>query len=301
MATIDRSNTTLTVTASSRLVVPFPFIGNVEFHIADPTVTPTAMSVPLPLLGVINLPVGFFFQAPTIDANASLRLRGTPGESVAGWTLGFIQLKYIGTNQSRYRGATSRDGSMFVTGSNQILCRDTDTPPTGTSPEVWYDSFAFGGTTGPTGTNRLAAGTVIPAAGFLDVPAHLFDRPARPWPLVEQNPVVRGRPYNFLQHAEIELLFCTMLVAQDPGGKFHLLMHFYWNVIWEWLFKVDGSGQVVVDRALRKGHNIQSVQTGNPMDRRFHGKEFDLSLPVSNTVSRRPPRKVAAADWRYQH
>ena len=92
-----------------------------------------------------------------------------------------------------------------------------------------------------------------------------------------------------------------MLVAQDPGGKFHMLKHFYWNVIWEWLFKVDGSGKVVVDRALRREHNIQSVQTGNPMDPRFHGKEFNLSLPVSNTVSRRPPLKFAAADWRHQH
>jgi hypothetical protein len=301
VATIDRANTTMTTKGGVTIPLVFPFVGRVDVTLDDPTVTPTALVVPLPVVGTVNLPVGFYFQSPTIDANASMRLRGNPGENVAGWTLGFVQLKYIGTNQSRYRGATPRDGSTFVTGSNQTVCRDTDTPPAGTRPEVWYDSFAFGGTTGPKGTNRLAAGTTLPASGFLDVPAHLFDRPARPWPIIEPNGVVRGRPYNYLQHSETELLFCTLLVARDPAGKFHTLMHFYWNVVWEWLFKLDGSGRVVEDRALRKGHNIQPVQTGNPMDAKFQGKEFDLNLPVSNVVSRKPPTKMSAADWRHQY
>jgi len=53
-------------------------------------------------------------------------LTGAAGENVANWTLGFIQLKYIGTNHARYRGATDRHGSALVSHSNQILCRDTD-------------------------------------------------------------------------------------------------------------------------------------------------------------------------------
>ena len=37
-------------------------------------------------------PPWFKFKSPRIDAEASVRLVGAAGESVAGWTLGFIQL-----------------------------------------------------------------------------------------------------------------------------------------------------------------------------------------------------------------
>jgi hypothetical protein len=235
-----------------------------------------------------------FFNSPTIDANASIHLKGTAGEIVAGWTLGFIQLKYIGTNHARYRGATVSDGSVLVTHSNKTLCRDTDTGST----EVWYDSLKSGGTTGPAGTNKLAAGTAIPAAGFLVVPAHLFDQPDRRWPSVEPNTVVHGHPNNFLHYTVIELLFCTMLVAQEPGGRFHMLKHFYWNVIWEHTFKRDGTGKVVLDKPSRLQQNVQHpAHTGNPRDHKFFGREFDLRLPVSNTVSRKAAHKHAVADW----
>jgi hypothetical protein len=224
-----------------------------------------------------------------------VRLTGAPGENVAGWTLGFIQLKYIGTDYARYRGAFDRDGSILITGSNQIVCRDTDIGST----EVWYDSLNSGGATGPNGTNKLPAGTAIPASGFLDVPAHLFDQPSRSWQSLVANSSAAGNPNNFLHHVDIGLAFCTMLVAQDPGNKFHMLMHFYWNVRWEQMFTVDGTGKVVPGRLIHLQHNIQRpAHTGNPMDHRFHGKEYDLTLPVSLTVSRRPHRVHPAPDWR---
>jgi len=239
-------------------------------------------------------PIGFKFASPTIDADASMRLTGAAGENVAGWTLGFIQLKYIGTNHARYRGATVRDGSSLVTHSNLIVCRDTDIG----SAEVWYDSLNAGGTTGPTGTNKLAAGTVLPAAKALDVRAHLFDQPSRWWPSVRVNTLVAGRPTNYLHYAVVELLFCTMLVARDPAGSYHMLKHFYWNVIWEHIFKRNGAGNVVLDRATRLQQNVQTpTHSGNPRDPKFRGSEYSLRLPVSNTVSRQPPRIVQAADW----
>ncbi|HTT17904.1 MAG TPA: hypothetical protein VMG82_03100 [Candidatus Sulfotelmatobacter sp.] len=286
MATISKVNTTLTVRAGSdRFAVVLPILGRIELPGVPPSVTPDAGPW-----------VGFDFNSPTIDAFGSIRLTGTAGESVAGWTLGFIQLKYIGTNYARYRGATDRDGSILITGSNQVVCRDTDIG----SVEVWYDSLNSGGTTGPNGTNKLPAGTIIPATGFLDVPAHLFDQPSRTWQSIVKNTSVPGHPNNFLHHADIGLAFCTMLVARDPANKFHMLMHFYWNVRWEQMFAVDGTGKVVAGRTVHLQHNIQRpVHTGNPMDRRFHGKEFDLSLPVSNTVSRQPHRVHPAADWRH--
>jgi hypothetical protein len=262
--------------------------GNVTLTVRVPGTKPTATPDPGP-------PVGFDFNSPTIDADASMRLTGAVGENVANWTLGFIQLKYIGTNHARYRGATDRHGSALVSHSNQILCRDTDIG----SAEVWYDSLNAGGTTGPTGTNKLAAATILPPATFLDVRAHLFDQPARWWPVVHTNTLVPGRPNNFLHYAVVELLFCTMLVAQDPAGNFTMLKHFYWNVIWEHTFKRDGAGNVVLDRATRLQQNVQHpVHSGNPRDPKFFCKEYDLTLPVSNTVSRRPPRIMEAFDWK---
>jgi hypothetical protein len=269
MATIDTLNTTL----------------RVEPGRSFPTITPRPTD-----------PVGFKFRSPTLDAYGSMRLKGRPGEDVSGWTLGFIQLKFIATNYSRYRGRYDRDGSMLVTENNQIVCRDTDDDST----EVWYDSLNAGGDTGPDGTNQLDDGTIIPPTGFLDVPSHLYDRPKRFWASVEENPVVRGNPDNFLYHTDIGLAFCTMLVAQDPDKKFHMLKHFYWNVRWEQMFVVDASGTVVQGRTIHLQHNIQQpVHSGNPMDKRFYGKEYDLTLPVSNIVSRRPARTNAAPDWRH--
>lgn len=285
MAKISKVNTTLTIKAGSdQLAVLLPIFGRIVLPGVPPSVTPNGA-----------VAAGFDFNSPTIDAFGSMRLTGAAGENVAGWTLGFIQLKYIGTNYARYRGASDHDGSILITGSNQILCRDTDIGST----EVWYDSLNSGGATGPNGTNKLAAGTVIPASGFLDVPAHLFDQPSRRWQSIVKNSSVAGNPNNFLYHTDSGLAFCTMLVAQDPAHKFHMLMHFYWNVRWEQMFTVDASGNVIEGAVVHLQHNIQRpAHSGSPMDRRFSGREYDLTLPVSNTVSRRPNRVHPAADWR---
>jgi hypothetical protein len=262
-------------------------VRNVTLSVRVPGTKPTVTADAGP-------PVGFNFNSPTIDADGSMRLTGSAGEDVSGWTLGFIQLKYIGTNHARYRGATVRDGSALVTHSNQIVCRDTDLGST----EVWYDSLNSGGTTGPAGTNKLAAGTVLPATKLLDVRAHLFDQPSRWWASVRPNTLVAGSPNNFLHYAVAELLFCTMLVAQDPAGRFHMLKHFYWNVIWEHTFKHALAGNVIVDRMIRLQQNVQRlIHSGNPHDPKFFNKEYSLHLPVSNTVSRQPPRIVQAPDW----
>jgi len=88
MATISKVNTTLTVKAGSdRFDVVLPILGKIELPGIPPSVT--LDSGPW---------VGFDFNSPTIDAYGSMRLTGTAGENIAGWTLGFIQLKYIGTD-----------------------------------------------------------------------------------------------------------------------------------------------------------------------------------------------------------
>jgi hypothetical protein len=52
------------------------------------------------------------FKAAQITSPGSVELRGRPGGSVGGFTLGVIQLEYIETNHARYRGATAADGLL---------------------------------------------------------------------------------------------------------------------------------------------------------------------------------------------
>ncbi len=267
MASIDLTKVTLRVTVPG----------------TKPTISPDA-----------GPPRSFICNAPTIDADASIELKGNAGEDVSRWTLGFVQLKYVGTDHARYRGALDKNGSVLVSNSNTILCRDTDIGST----EIWYDSLNSGGTVGPRGTNKLAAGTVIPASKSIVVRAHLFDRPRRGWSAVRVNTLVPGNPNNFLHYSVGELLFCTMLVARSPAGVMTMLKHFYWNVIWEHTYQRDRAGNVVLNREIRLQHNVQQpVQSGNPRDSKFFGREYDLTLPISNTISRRAPQITQARDW----
>jgi hypothetical protein len=42
---------------------------------------------------------------------------------------------------------------------------------------------------------------------------------------------------NYLREGQVELLFCTALALREPGGRFHLLKHFFWNVLWQATFQ----------------------------------------------------------------
>jgi len=57
---------------------------SVLLHITVPGTKPDVTPM---LNGVIS---GFAFNSPTIDADGAMTLKGTAGEDVAGWTLGFI-------------------------------------------------------------------------------------------------------------------------------------------------------------------------------------------------------------------
>jgi hypothetical protein len=68
--------------------------------------------------------------SPWIHAMATVRVRGSPGEDVGLWRLGFIQLKFITDEWAHYRGPTRTQGSVFVSMDRpparpQQLCRDT--------------------------------------------------------------------------------------------------------------------------------------------------------------------------------
>lgn len=229
---------------------------------------------------------------PGIAAGGSVVLVGAAGESVAGWALGYIQLKFIATDYARYRGRSVAEGSVLVTRSNQILCRDTDE----SSPELWYDPIRAG-MHGARGTRVLPAGTAIQpsgeyviSAGFRDAPRRFFDAKVRN--------TATGAD-NLAHHIDIGLHFCTMLTAREPGGRYHVLKHFYWNVRWETHFdrSAAGSPQLRLP-AEHLALNIQHhVHSGVPNDPRFRGRELDPHLPISNNISRRPDRVQSARDW----
>jgi hypothetical protein len=238
-------------------------------------------------------PASFEFRCPGFIATGTMRLRGASGEALGGWTLGYVQLKFIGTNYARYQGARDRDGSILVTGSNQIVCRDTDEA----SPAVWYDPVSWG-IHGARGTRVLAAGTTIPASGFLDVVAGFGDAPHRSWPTVHSNTAIPSRPDNFLHHVDIALHFCTVLTARDPANNFHLLKHFYWNVRWELMFTRSAAGVIAPGQVIHQELNIQrTVHSGASNDRRFQHRELAMIIPISNTVSRQPNRVHCSRDW----
>lgn len=232
-------------------------------------------------------------SCPGISAAGSVTLHGAPGESLAGWALGYLQLKFIATDYSRYRGNSTTLGSVRVTRSNQILCRDTDEA----SPELWYDPISWG-IHGTRGTRVLPAGTVVPpgggtyllSAGFGDAPGRNFDS-------FVANSATRTN--NFIHHVDIGLQFCTMLTARDPAGRYHVLKHFYWNVRWESHFRRDlaGAPQVVLPADHLQLNIQRAVHSGVPNDRRFRGRELDATLPISNDVTRRPARLHPARDW----
>lgn len=239
------------------------------------------------------------FNSPWIDATGSVPLRGAPNEDVSGWTVGFVQLKFIGTDYTRYRGRTSSQGSMLVTRSNQIVCRDTDED----TPELWYDPIAWG-IHGGRGTRQMPAGTRLSATGELTLTSLLQDAPSRHHQATRLNRATRVD--NFIHHSEIELHFCTMFVVQEPParpgatGRFHPIRHFYWNVRFEQMFEPQPSGVPLIGRTRVQEINIQrKIHSGLSNDPRFRGKEFDMRLPISNVVSRRPHRIHEAADWRH--
>jgi hypothetical protein len=232
-------------------------------------------------------------DCPTdIVASGTATLVGVPFEPVGGWALGYIQLKFIGTNYAIYRGRTEREGSILVNNSNQILCRDTDE----TTPELWYDPIAWG-IHGTRGTRQLNPAATLPNTGRLAITSGLSDGPRRRFATQRMN--ARTGRTNFLYKIQTELHFCTILTAFEPGRNRYLpLKHFYWNVLWTAHLGVNAAGASTITRRDLMQMNIQNrVHSGVPDDKRFKDKVLDATLPISNNVSRRAPRVTESANY----
>lgn len=186
-------------------------------HLAPGSATITRGHHPHVSTPTVNLATGrASFQGSSITATGAARLAGHAGDSPAGWELGFVQAQWIETNWVSYLGRHDSDGSLFLQRGRPPArpaqgCRDT----VGAVGAIWYNA-ADNGTT-----------------GSLHAPlsARFYDKPGDDCALVERNG--RTGKDNYLSEAQFEFHFCTVLVLRDPGGVFHQLCSFYWNVHWQ--------------------------------------------------------------------
>jgi hypothetical protein len=214
------------------------------------------------------------FECSTdIAANGSVILDGS--QPAVGWRLGFIQMEWIDTNWLYYRGQQNQDGSIFFQRSRapsrpSRVCRDVDPPG-----DVFYtDSWNLA---------KIVPGDVFP----LTLSVNHADRPQDSCDAVVVNSKT-AKP-NFLQEAQLEFLFCTVLSAQDPAGKFHHLKSFFWNVRWQAKFQPASFANPngawnVASVAKGQGQATSNVHDGGPNDPRFSGKLTDMSVPACNAL-----------------
>jgi hypothetical protein len=200
----------------------------------------------------------------------------TGSQPAVGWTLGFIQAEWVDTNWLYYRGEHNNDGSILFQRSRPPsrpvkACRDVD-PAT----DIFYtDSWN------------------LPAVKLTDsFPLTLkvdhSDRPKDSCDGVVLNS--KTGKNNFLREAQLEFLFCTVLTARDPTGRYFHLKSFYWNVRWQARFQPFSFASPmgvwhVTPTAGGQGQSTSGVIEGEPSDRRFKGILTDLAVPGCNALT----------------
>jgi hypothetical protein len=242
-------------------------------HVNPPAVSGTAMS----------------YTGTPIRATGEVTLLGAPGDSAAGWTVGFVQAQWIETNWCYYRGQTAQDGSIFIQRArpparpNQACCDCVNGSPVS---RLFYSTIPAHGEIA-TGT----AGAVFP----LTLKVSHFDQPSDSVDLVEMNAHPASGPAapNFLAESQMEFHFCTILSVLDPAGTFHHLLSFYWNVHWQATFhptsftNPPAGSRVHIVRAGTSA-NVGHLIKGTPTDRRFTG--------ILNTAQTKSCNQVASAE-----
>lgn len=170
-----------------------------------------------------------WFQSDWIRATGTVRLDGDPGDNASNWELGFLQVRWVRTTWVHYKAnwtdpGAINDGSMLLqVGKPPAMpkqrCRDIGDG--GPATQIWYARPL----------NAKGAAGAFPQT----LTATFSDQPGTTFPAVILNSLT-NKP-NFLREGQVELLFCTALALREPGGRFHLLKHFYWNVLWQATFQ----------------------------------------------------------------
>lgn len=218
---------------------------------------------------------------------------GSPGESVAGWRIGFIQLKHTTTEWADYRGLTNADGSIFAAmdrppARTQQLCLDC-----GPNQRPFYDvEVPMNSTTDDFSTDRtfvFGSGMVIPARGPLEVNVIHSDAPSREFEIMVPNTKFTPPRDNYIRSLESRAAFITLLTAKDPQGQFHFIKHMYWNAIWRAHFRWNPTVRRLEKTDESGGVNYQrQSHSGIPDDARFasslRGATPGASLQLCNRL-----------------
>lgn len=226
-----------------------------------------------------------------LTAVGEVYLRGQPNEAVGGWTLGFIQLEFLERFHLRYRGASVRDGSIFVNLSHGLA---QDCHADSATARPWYRDPALQAQDEYHAV--LAAAERLPASGEAHLDAGYSDRPADYVPAVLANSAT-GHD-NHLHHWDSVWRFVTFLAAKGPHDRRpRILKHFYWSAAIDVYFERAGAG-VTPTRMLK--HFITAdpvVHSGDPDDPRFRGADID-HLPLARDLALRGALRLTPhADW----
>lgn len=229
------------------------------------------------------------FTCDFFEIVAEVDLQGGATETGAGYRLGFTQLQWIETNRATYNSLTRGDGWSEVKRDRPPAraaqaCRDvassTDpfTYPTGSQPLQGY---------APQNLLNVDLATV---SGFpKTVKVSHADSPSDSWPIHRINSHT-GKP-NYLEWAQLEFHFCTVLLVRRPDGTFHQVKHFYWNVHWNVNFiivPVAGSSGATVSPLPSSGKNVMNFGPfieGAATDARFGSLITAAYVTTCNTVA----------------
>lgn len=203
------------------------------------------------------------FAGRTIQATGQVSLTGLPADPRPGWFVGWIQAQWIETNWGYFRGQFNNHGSVFhqrarAPARPAQACRDT----VGPVGDIFYS----------TNTPLRAA---LGAGAFPQTISVVFrDTPSETYPITVTNSLTR-QP-NFLREVQLEFHFATVLVVRNPAGNFQQLMHFYWNMHWQYRFTATAfpPGAGTLNAAAVAGGvagNVSRIFSGAATDRRFAG------------------------------
>ncbi|MEZ5346372.1 MAG: hypothetical protein R2681_12550 [Pyrinomonadaceae bacterium] len=237
-------------------------------------------------------------------------LRGSPGENIAGWRIGFVQLKHTTADWAEYRGAVSSDGSAFsqmgrAPARPRQLCLDC----TAVNRPFYGDDFISSRPQIDAMSDRtftVAQGVTIPASGKVEIVVSQGDAPERNHDASVPNTQFSPPRTNYLRTLESRAAFITLLAAKDPHGRYHFLKHMYWNIIWQAQFRWDPAAATLTKTSQTGGVNIQRAShSGIPNDPRFAaslrtpvpGSTLDLCNPVAQAAFRNPARMRYARSW----
>lgn len=222
-----------------------------------------------------------------ISFHGECQITGSAGDDPGGWTLGMIQLKWISTDWSFYRGQFNNDGSLLAQAARPPArptqnCRDTVVPGA-----IFVDNDAL--VVNKLGCHvRTIAKTGSPLP--LKMTSDFFDSPERPFPLTRTNRTT-GKT-NFIREAQTEAHYCTVLSLMSPAGTVQPLKTVYWYVHWQGRFQPTDFSNLSAPWTIQRAGSRRSNKAdatgavdGGPADPRFAAIMTSASAPNCNAVA----------------